>query len=333
MQKVTLKDIAAITGYTINTVSRALKDKPDISEETKKKICAAADQMGYIRNSAAGSLRTGQTLSVGVIAANVSNPFFSIIIREIEQKAYGCGYNVIVFNTYGDAEIEKKRVRDALSKNVDGIIISPHETECPSLTYLKQVGIPFVVIGRTNEDSDINFVTVDDEKGGYLAVKHLLTYGHRQILHLSGPENVPSTKYRLDGYKRALEEFNIPFNPQYVIPVGLECGSCRNVIHQLITNGPPFDAIFAFNDTIAAEAVYAAYECKIEIPKELSIVGFDNIERDILISIPLDSIGTASESVGETCIDVLMDNIQNRENWNIHQKTLDVELIKRGSVQ
>ena len=172
MQKVTLKDIANRTGYTINTVSRALKNKNDISLETRKRICQVADEMGYIRNSVAGSLRTGLTLSIGIIAANVSNPFFAIFSREIEKRAYDYGYNVIIFNTYGEADTELKRVKDALSKHVDGIVISPCEMESKSLAYLREAGIPFVVIGRTHGDEDVNYVTADDEKGGFLATRH-----------------------------------------------------------------------------------------------------------------------------------------------------------------
>lgn len=332
MQKVTLKDIANRTGYTINTVSRALKNKNDISLETRKRICQVADEMGYIRNSVAGSLRTGLTLSIGIIAANVSNPFFAIFSREIEKRAYDYGYNVIIFNTYGEADTELKRVKDALSKHVDGIVISPCEMESKSLAYLREAGIPFVVIGRTHGDEDVNYVTADDEKGGFLATRHLIRHGHQKILHLSGPRDVPSTIYRLNGYRKALKEANMPYDPRYVIEVGLGCGQCRQVIHQLAENHFPFDAIFAFNDIIAAEAVYAAYERGLKVPEDFSLVGFDNIQKDILMSIPLDSISTSAESIGEKSVDILMDNIKHREHWDVCQETLNVELVTRGSV-
>lgn len=329
--KVTLKDIAKATGYTVNTVSHALKDCQDISVDTKEYIARVANAMGYIRNASASALRTGLTQNIGVITANVANPFFSIVIKEIESCAFSFNYNIIVFNTYARSDLEKKKIQQAISKSVDGIIISPADYDSESLLYLRQLGMPFVVVGRSAHDEDINYVTVDDEKGGYLATRHLLMHDKRRILYLSGLLSIPSAPYRLAGYRRALQEAGVPEEPSLIRYLDLSFGSCRNALLELQHRRTQFDGIFAFNDMMAAEAFSTLYELGLRVPQDIGLVGFDNIQKDISISIPTDSVGSIDGSLGETCVRTLIDCI-GQTQASPRQTTLDVSVVKRGSV-
>ena len=145
---VTLKDIAAKTGYSVNTVSRALRDKDDIAAPTREMIQKTAQEMGHVSNTLAASLRLGYTNTIAVILGDISNPHFSIMMKEIEGYAWKAGYTSILFNTNENEELELAAIQSALNKNVDGIIICPAQKTPYNLTYLKESGVPFVLIGR-----------------------------------------------------------------------------------------------------------------------------------------------------------------------------------------
>jgi LacI family transcriptional regulator len=168
---VTLKDIAKITGYSVNTVSRALRDKEDISDETKKKIKKISLDIGYINNAQASSLRLGHTKTIAVILGDISNPYFGIQMKEIENRARGEGYSSFLINTNENVELEWEAIRSALNKNVDGILICPSQHNEDNIRYLMETGVPFVQIGRYFENLGASYVLQNDELGGYQAVK------------------------------------------------------------------------------------------------------------------------------------------------------------------
>lgn len=186
---VTLKDIAAKTGYSVNTVSRALRDKDDIAVETREMIQRTAREMGHVSNTLAASLRLGYTNTMAVILGDISNPHFSIMMKEIEGYAWKAGYTSILFNTNENEELELAAIQSALNKNVDGIIICPAQKTPDNLIYLKESGVPFVLIGR--RDEAYSYVVCNDELGGFQATKELLAAGHRDILLLHGALTYP----------------------------------------------------------------------------------------------------------------------------------------------
>lgn len=329
--KVTLKDIALASGYSVSTVSHSLKDEPDISESTKQYIVELAKRMGYVRNAQAQALRTGCTKTIGVITANVANPYFSILTQEIEKQANDYGYSVLLFNTYGSVEREYEKIQQALSKNVDGIIIGPAKYDSKSVDYLRTLNIPYVIIGRSAADENVNYVAVDDEKGGYLAVKHLLGNGKQKILYLSGDMSVPSSPYRLTGYRRALTEAGICFGDSTVKYLDLSEGCCDKVLMPMLEGAFPFDGILCYNDMIACEAFYLLYSRGIRVPEQVGLVGFDNIQRTIRIGVPLDSVGALDERIGAQCVDVLIRHIDDAQAPYDHV-VLDVALVDRHSV-
>lgn len=203
---VTLKDIAQATGFSANTVSRALADKPDISEETKAVIREKASQMGYIANALASFLRSGVSRNIAILVGDISNPHFSVMVKEMQTLLQRRGYNSIIFNTEEKAAVEKQAITTSLSQNVDGIILCPAPGGEENIRFLQMHGKPFVMIGRHFTGEDASFVICDDVHGGYAAARYLLDRGHKDILFLNGPRGISSSAERLEGYRAALEE-------------------------------------------------------------------------------------------------------------------------------
>ena len=212
---VTLKDIAAATGFSANTVSRALADKSDISEETKEVIRKKAEEMGYIANALASFLRSGVSRNISIIVGDISNPHFSVMVKEMQMLLQKKGYNSIIFNTEENPEMERQAITVSISQNVDGIIICPAPGGEANIGLLRHYGKPFVLIGRRIRE-ETSYVICDDETSGYLATRFLIDMGHREILFLNGPKEISSAAERLSGYCRALQESGIPYNSRLV---------------------------------------------------------------------------------------------------------------------
>ena len=225
---VTLKDIAAATGFSANTVSRALSDKPDISEETKEIIRKKAEEMGYIANALASFLRSGVSRNISIIVGDISNPHFSVMVKEMQMLLQKKGYNSIIFNTEEKPEMERQAVTVSISQNVDGIIICPTPGGEANIGLLRHYGKPFVLIGRRIKenpgDKKASYVICDDENSGYIATRCLLNKGHRRVLFLNGPKEISSAAERLAGYRRALKEAGVPYDGRLVHTVPVTAG-------------------------------------------------------------------------------------------------------------
>lgn len=333
---VTLKDIAKQTGYSVNTVSRALRDKDDIAQETRDKIKQIALEMGHVSNTLAASLRLGYTRTVAVILGDISNPHFAIMMKEIEAHAREYGYSSILFNTNENEEQELEAIRSALNKNVDGIIICPAQRSGRNLKYLEKTGVPFVLIGR--RDENYSYVVCNDELGGYQATKALLDAGHRDILLLHGALYISSARERIAGYRRAFAEAGIPVNEQLICEVEVmagrsgspSAGSCQEVLDRLQREGISYTAVFAFSDMLAWEAWCALRSRGIQVPGDCSMVGFDHIQSRMSIPYALTTISSYKGQMSTTTVDVLvrlMDGLSEKE-----QVVIDTALAEGETV-
>ena len=329
--QVTLKDIAARAGYTINTVSRALKDKDDIAVETRKRIQEIAEDMGYIRDTLAGALRSGTTKTIAVILGDISNPHFSIMVREIESSARKQSYNTIILNTDEDSGIEREAIKSAISRKVDGIIICPTQKDDKNVRFLQAQGVPFVLIGRHFKRIEADSVVCDDEAGGRLATEHLLGLGHRRILFLNGPSEISSAEERLRGYKRALSAARVPFSPDLVREVPIVAGDCRHIIYEVCDEKLQFSAVVAFSDLIAWEAMYALQKRGLENPRDYSIVGFDNIQSKFFFPFPLSSVGSSKTTMARRAFDVLIRRLNAESDQPPSSIVLETKLAARCS--
>lgn len=309
---VTLKDIAERTGYSVNTVSRALRGKDDISESTRALIKQTAEEMGHINNGIAASLRSGRSNTIAVILGDVSNLHFATMMKEIETCARESGYTSILLNTNEDAEQELQAIQVAMSKNVDGLILCPAQKNTRSLEFLKKVRLPFVLIGRRYPDPEVNYVVCDDELGGYQATKYLLQKGHRRILMLHGPMYISSATERLAGYIRAHEEFGIPVQPELIWEVPVVADGYKQVLEQVYVRGIAFSAIFAFSDMLAQQTWNYLRTRKLRIPEECSLIGFDNIQAALPQAFTLTTVEEDGNKMAPTAVKVLLDSMKDR---------------------
>lgn len=316
-------------------MSHALKDKADISENTKRIIRDAAQELGYVGNASASFLRTGRSQTIAVILGDISNPHFSILIKEIESFAGRFGYTVLILNTDEEEKKEKDAILSVLKQNVDGIILCPSQHSTKNIVYLQSLGIPFVLIGRRFSDMDTNYVVCDDVNGGYLAAKHLLELGHRNILFLTGGKHISSSTERLAGYKKALDEFDIPVDPVLIHSVSVRTADNQRELRHIVESGLDFSAVIAFSDMIAWEVIYFLQQAGRAVPADCSIIGFDNIQSKFLFPMELTSISTAKSTMAAEAASILLNCIQNKKNvsGNTFQLILPTRLVVRKTTQ
>jgi LacI family transcriptional regulator len=332
VKKVTLQDIAFKTGFTKNTVSRALRNKPEISEVTRRLINDTAKEMGYITNTIAGSLRSGVTKTIAIILGDISNPHFGIMAKEVESTARRHFYNTFIINTDENYQLEEQAIYSALSKNVDGIIICPTQQNIEDIHLLKKKGIPFVLWGRHFENEpETDYVICNDLMGGYLATRHLIERGHRDILCLIGPSYISSARERLAGYKKALEENKINYNPLLTREISVTAGDCRQVVKKALEDKVNFSAIFAFSDMIAWEAVYTLNRNRLDVPKDIAVVGFDNIQSRMFLPLPLTSISPSKKKMARRAVDILLKKMNGSSTDQYFHDVIEPTLVIRES--
>lgn len=333
----TIKDIARELNVSSSTVSRALKDYPGISDETKRKVKELAEKLNYRPNAVALSLRKSKSFTIGVIIPEVVHFFFSTVISGIEEIAYKNGYNVILCQTNEKLEREQSSLETMLSNQIDGLLVSysKETSDFSHFTKLMEQELPIVFFDRTPYiDNTIN-VTVNDFNGGYKATKHLIDQGYRKIIHLEGPSNLAISKKRKEGYIAALQEAGLPVLEELIIscPAGDEKESFELMTEFFSKNKIKADAIFAHHDIVAAGAMMAIKSLGLRIPEDVGIVGFSNWQFSSMIDPPLTTVLQPGFQIGEKATEILLDVIDKKTlnpegSFNIE---LDTELIIRKS--
>lgn len=327
---VTIKDIAKIAGVSVNTVSRALNDKPDVSEKTKKRVISIANELGYVKNFTASSLKQKESKIVGVVLADSSNPFYAEVLKGIEAAARKYGYQIILCNTEREYKIEEEMIRVLIGRRVDGLIIGPVQTRNDDIKMLRDMSFPTVILGRHFEDVEIDEIYNNEIKGGYLATKHLIDRGRKKIIMLNGFLEKSPAKMRLEGYRKALEESGIPFDESMVSIGDIDFSDGYKRINDIISEGVKFDAIFCYNDIMAFGVIKALQEKGYDIPCDISIVGYDDILYSKLVNPPLTTIRIKKYELGFEAFRMLINRLRGRRK-RIKKVVLDVELVVRKS--
>jgi LacI family transcriptional regulator len=329
--RITLRDIAERTGYTVNTVSRALKDKEDIAASTRSLIKRVAEELGYIPDAVAASLRSGSMKTISVIIPDISDPLFAIWVKDIEMRLKERDFDMFIQNTEENQELEKRAVRLAIGKKIDGIILCPCQKDESSIETLKANGIPFVLIGRRFSRPDIDYVLADDLEGGYLATRHLLEAGHRRILFLNGPCCISSAQERLAGYRKALQEKGLPFCAELVREVRINVGECTRELQAIIERKLDFTGIFCFSDLMAWEAISYLQSVKLRVPDDVAVVGFDDIQSRLFYPYPLSSVEYSKSEIAGRCVSILFEKIADPNAEKYFQEVMKVRFTQRSS--
>ncbi|WP_053955480.1 LacI family DNA-binding transcriptional regulator [Inediibacterium massiliense] len=330
--KITIKDIARLAQVSTATVSKVINNKDEhISDPTRKKILNIMNEYNYIPNTAARSLVTKKTNTIGLIIPDIRNPFFPELARGVEDQANESGYNVILCNTDDDEEKEEKCVSMLIEKMVDGIIFTASSKRTGEFRRFKNNKIPIILVDR---DLDLKHIkgkiTVDNRNGAYEGVKHLITCGYEEILFLSGPYTSYTSVERLEGYKKALKEYSIPYKGENIIEGTYQRGWGYEIIKKLLGEKRKFDGLFCGNDLIAIEAIKALQEEGIKVPYEVGVVGFDDIYMSSLIDPSLTTIKQPIYEMGYKAVQMLINTLQGHIN-NPQNILLETQLIIRNS--
>lgn len=330
-ENITIKDIAKELGISPSTVSRALKDHPDISKATRDAVNELARKWNYKPNPIALSLKSGSSRTIGVIIPDIVHFFFSTIISGIEDVAYESGYNVMMCQSNEKWEHEVKNVQALVSARVDGILISvaKETTNFDHFRAATDKGLPLVFFDRIVEDLDTDRVVVDDEVGAYNAVNHLLRMGKKRIVHLSGPSTLPIARLRIEGFKRALKEYRITPSQNDIIKCDTS-EEATELVPKILRNSPRPDAIFAVNDLTAVQALLIAKHMGLKVPEDVAIVGFTNSQIATMTEPGLTSVDQRGYEIGLEAAKLLIARISDR-NRKPQTKIISTELVVRGS--
>jgi len=329
---VRLKDIAERAGVSVMTVSKVLRDAPDVSAATKTRIRALAQEMGYLPDSLAQGLRTRTSKLFGLVISAMTNPIFARVVMAIEERAHELGYEVILSHTLNLPEREDTAIRRLISRRVDGLFVSPVyrlEPEAPIYQELQRCRIPTLILGHSAPFCS-QFVNVDTEdlQASHAATQHLLDLGHRRIAFFAGPQVSPWAQERFEGYRRALREAGIEVDDKRVFNAGGTIEEGERAALQMLDEVTDATAVQAVNDLVAIGAATVFLNQGIRIPEELSLVGFGNVLISEYFRVPLTTVRQPKFRLGVAAMNSMLKLMRGERP---EPKRLPAELVVRAS--
>jgi len=334
---VRLKDIAAELGVSVVTVSRALRNRPDIAEETKAKILERVKRLNYRPNLTARSLVTGRSSLIGLVVPDLIHPFFGEIAKGLSNKLQEKEYYLIVCSSESDPQLEQNEVEHMLAHHLDCFVVASCRKDTDSLRRISDAGVPLVLVDRSFPGFRGNFVGVDDVKVGELATEHLIAQGCKRIAHIRGPVTSIGNA-RVEGYRNALQRRGMAFSSNYVVACGEASDSDgetrgRRAMEEILALKPRPDGLFCFNDTIAVGAMERALEAGLRIPQNMAVVGCGNFHYSSKLQVPLSSVDQRSRQIGERAAKMVMALLEKPPSTRPRSVILEPELIARASSQ
>ena len=336
-EAITIKDIAKALGLSTSTISRALRGSHEISPETKKLVMEYAEQYNYRPNPIALSLKERRSRSIGVVVCEIANNFFSQAINGIESIAYNRGYHVIISQSHESYEREVVNVEHLSSRSVDGLLVSL-STETVNVEHFKKLhekGLPIVFFDRVTDVIDTHKVVVDNYKGAYDAIQHLLNAGYKKIAHLASSAHLSITKERLKGYYAALNDNKISINEAYVKYCnhgGMIQLELENAVKELMQMKDRPNAIFCAGDRLTTGVMTALKKLGIRIPADLALIGFTNSTMVELIEPSLSAVKQPAFEMGQSAIELLIKLIESkRPVTEFENVVLQTEIFIRNS--
>lgn len=332
MRYITIIDIAEQLGLSKSTVSRALRDSSNIKKETKQKVIALAEKLGYKPNNIAINLRQRQTMIIGIIVPEMITTFFITVINVIQEILIKKGYKVIITQSQENAEIELNNLRLLEDYRVEGIIMSICHLKKNEEEYLRlqRNGINIVFFDRVPH-IEAPKVVINDYKTSFFLVEHLIHSGSKQIIHLAGPDYLQNAIDRKKGYRDALQKFKIAYDPKLVIDAGISIESGEKTLSNLVEQHKiEFDAIFCFTDTLAIGAKKYLQAHNYRIPEDVALAGFSGSLLSTLVEPQLTTVEQPLEEMAEASVRLLLEKI---DNPLIENKTivLNAEIKLRAS--
>jgi LacI family transcriptional regulator len=330
---VTIKDIAKKLNLSASTVSRALRNLPEINAETRKRVASEAKRMNYHPNLMAQSLRNRQSNTIGVVVPDLELNFFSSCISGMQETCLKKGYNLIISQSKESFELEYHNIITLINSRVDGVMISlSRETNSfDHLIELTANKIPFVYFDRVNEADSVSKVVINDQESAQKATDYLINKGYRKIAFLAGPKNLSISKNRLAGYKLSLEDHNLKPNKQWVLETDLSKNSTIACLHKLLGLEELPDAILAINDSVAIDCILHLKKMGIRIPEDMAVMGFTNSPAAEIVEPNLTTVEQPSFEMGKLAAIRLLEEINSQRTLPHEIITLETKIIERQS--
>lgn len=324
MTQITIKQIAKSLGLSVSSVSKALNDSYEISEETKKRVHDYAKENNYKPNRLAKSLKGGHSNTIGVVVCSINNIFVSQILDGIQKASYETEYDIIIMQSHENIENEKACIEALLEKGVDGILLAP-VSETSNTEYLCKINsevCPIVLFDRFNPCLETIKIGVNEYKGALQATQHLIRINRKRILFITGNqfgENNP----RIQGYKKALKTLDIPFHPKFMLACNLENNEILNheismAITELLKSKIKPNAIFGATGVITIQILGVLAQMKVKVPDEIAVIGFSNFDMPFALNPPLTSIRQPTQDIGFMALTKLVD-LLNMEKHKRHR--------------
>jgi LacI family transcriptional regulator len=330
-----LKDIAQDLGLSIVTVSKVLRDHPDIGEKTRKRVLDRMKELNYQPNLAARSLITGRTLTIGLVVPDLLHPFFAQIAKAISVEVRKKGYSLFISTSDEEPLLEREEIAQLLARRVDVLIIASVQQTLESLRRVEEQQVPLILVDRWFTDFESNFVGVDDVAVGEVATTHLIDQGCRRIAHIRGPE-VSTAAGRLEGYQKALAAHGMTSLPGHVVSIGFSADhhgekSGYTATTKLLANKARPDGIFCFNDPLALGTMRAILDAGLRIPEDVAVVGCGNLSYSDFLRVPLSSVDQNSKAIGKLTATLALKLANNKTSARPKSELVQPRMMVRAS--
>lgn len=333
---ISIRDVAQRSGVSIATVSNVLNNRCNVSDELRAKVLQAVEDLDYVANPIARSMRNSKTFIIGVIVVDLNCIFFAPMLKGIQNVTSKAGYSIITYDSNYDGELEKRYVRMMKNNLADGLIIAGL-SDAENKSFYERImrtdtGRPFPIVSLENNlcDIGIDSVYIDNEAAALTAASHLIELGCRRILHIKAPRATSSHSLRCMGYRKALSQAGIPYDPSLEVNGDFSAASGYNVVQAMLRTGVSFDGIFAANDQMAVGAIRALCNAKIPVPEKVKIVGFDNTFISSIVNPSLTTINVPIYKMGMAAATQLLERLESPGS-NAVSIRMDYELIIRRS--
>jgi LacI family transcriptional regulator len=330
-QKISIHDVAREAGVALSTVSNALAGKGNVLEPTRAKVQRAADRLGYRVSVVARALRMQRTFTIGILLADVANPSSPDFLRGVEDVAERESCSLLVCNTDGLLKKQIAQMRVLLDRRVDGLVLISQYCESPLVRELLNAETPYVLLQRRSKKYRDDYVGGDNLGGITAAVAHLVEFGHKRIGFMRGPIESSAADERLDAFQQAVKRFRIDPDPSLIVQGDYQVEGGYRAAKQFFAMKHSPTAILAANDMSAIGVVNAAHELGIKIPRDLSLIGLDDIAMASFAPINLTTIALQRRAMGAAAANLLMERIRNKKESKVQRISFPMELVIRGS--
>jgi LacI family transcriptional regulator len=327
----TVLDVAKRAGVAPITVSRVINNSGYISQETRERVEAAVNELGYVPNTLARGLRSKRTKTLALVVTDITNPYFTLMARGVEDAAGKSNYSVVYCNTDESQAKEENYANLLAQRQVDGVLLVPSGGNVKTINFLLSKDIKVVALDRRLSGVEIDSVRSDSEDGAYRLVKLLIRLGHKRIAMITGPKDVSTSVDRVAGYQRALTESGLTEN-EHIYYGAFKQQSGYEFTKEAMTQSPQPTAIFGANNFITIGIIKALHELKLDVPGDVSVVGFDDLPEAMLVNPFLTVARQPAYAMGQRAAELLLKRISGELPEEARELVLPVEIIERASI-